>query len=94
MKKVTIKEYARMHKMSIFHVIKKIKSEELKSETITENGSEKVFIMIEEQSVEKQEKQTKKAEHKESLEEENERLKAEIVRLKNALKRCKKGILI
>jgi predicted RNase H-like nuclease (RuvC/YqgF family) len=54
MKKVTLKNYAVKHKMSLFSVVKLVKSGKLKSETTRENGKERVYILIENQETETQ----------------------------------------
>ena len=46
MKKVTIKAYAVKHKLSIFNVMKMVKSKKLKSITLDENGKEQIYILI------------------------------------------------
>ncbi len=48
MQKVTIKSYAISHKLSIFNVMKMVKSGKLKSEVIEENGKEITYIIIDE----------------------------------------------
>ncbi len=46
MKKTTIKTYAVKHKMSIFSVMKMIKSGQLKTEIIEENEKEVTYILL------------------------------------------------
>jgi len=48
MQKVTIKAYAVSHKLSIFNVMKMVKSGKLKSEVINENGKEMTYIVMDE----------------------------------------------
>jgi hypothetical protein len=48
MEKVSIKSYALKHKLSIFNVVKMIKSGKLKSETIEENGKNVTYILVDE----------------------------------------------
>lgn len=70
MEKVTIKTYAVTHKLSIFNVMKMVKSSKLKSETIKENGKEIIYIVLDDKiekevrngivSIEKQEESTLK----------------------------------
>jgi len=48
MKKVTIKAYAVKHKLSIFNVMKMVKSDKLKSEVIEEKGKEIIYILLDE----------------------------------------------
>ena len=47
-KKVTIKAYAVSHKLSIFNVMKMVKSDKLKSEVIEEKGKEIIYILLDE----------------------------------------------
>ena len=49
MKKVTAREYARRHKMSLFQVIKKIQKGELRGEQIEENGLKVQYVLLEEE---------------------------------------------
>ena len=46
MQKVTIKAYAVSHKLSIFNVMKMVKSGKLKSEVIEEKGKEVTYIIM------------------------------------------------
>jgi len=46
MKKVTIKAYAVKHKLSIFNVMKMVKSGKLKSEVLEEEGKEVTYILL------------------------------------------------
>jgi signal-transduction protein with cAMP-binding, CBS, and nucleotidyltransferase domain len=46
MEKVTIKAYAVKHKLSIFNVMKMLKSGKLKSTTVDENGKEQTYIIL------------------------------------------------
>jgi len=48
MEKVTIKAYAVKHKLSIFNVMKMLKSGKLKSEIVEENGKEVTYIVLDE----------------------------------------------
>lgn len=50
MKKVTIKAYAVSHKLSIFNVMKMVKSGELKSEVIEEEGKEVIYILLDDET--------------------------------------------
>ena len=45
-KKMTIKEYAVKHRLSIFNVVKMIKAGEIESETVTENGKDTLYILL------------------------------------------------
>ena len=46
MRKIPINKYARMHKKSIFEVVKEIQSGKLQSEEIEENGRVKRYILM------------------------------------------------
>jgi len=48
MQKVTIKAYAVKHKLSIFNVMKMVKSTKLKTEVVEENGKEVTYILLDE----------------------------------------------
>ncbi len=90
MEKLTIREYATKHKLSIFNVMKMTKSGELKTELIMINGKETTLIMIEEKVEEKVTQTIEKKHEPRSLKVENMLLKKEIVRLKEALAECQK----
>jgi len=53
MQRVTIKAYAVKHKLSIFNVMKMVKSGKLKTEIVEENGKEVTYILMDE-AVEKE----------------------------------------
>ena len=48
MDKITIKAYAVKHKLSIFNVMKMVKSSKLKSEVIEEEGKDITYILLDE----------------------------------------------
>ena len=48
MQKVTIKVYAVSHKISIFNVMKMVKSGKLKSEVVEKNGKEIIYVILDE----------------------------------------------
>jgi len=48
MKKISIKAYAVKHKLSIFNVMKMVKSGKLKSKTEEEKGKEITYILLDE----------------------------------------------
>jgi len=48
MEKMTMKAYAVKHKLSLFNVVKLVKSGKLKSETVTEEGKEKIYVIVDE----------------------------------------------
>jgi len=50
MERMTIKNYATRNKLSIFNVVKMVKSGALKSEVVEENGKEVTYILAEKDS--------------------------------------------
>ena len=91
MEKLSIKAYAKRHKLSLFNVVKMTKSGQVPTETVVENGKEVVYILLDD-DVEKEVERTVKnsiveEENKEpySLRKENERLKKEIKKLKEEI---------
>ncbi len=48
MQKLTIKAYAVKHKLSIFNVMKMVKSGKLKTEIVEENEKEMTYILLDE----------------------------------------------
>lgn len=97
MKKVTLREYAKLHKLSFFNVVKMVRNRELKSEVVKEEGNEVTYILLEEE--------TQRAIPNNNpieptntvnltLQEENRLLKEEIVRLKEALEKCNKRTVL
>ncbi len=46
MEKLTIKAYAVRHKLSIFDVVKKLKSGDLHTQIVEENGKEITYILL------------------------------------------------
>jgi len=45
MEKMTLKQYAVKHKLSLFNVVKMVKSGKLQSETVEENGKEVTYVL-------------------------------------------------
>ena len=94
MQKVTIKTYAVSHKLSIFNVMKMVKSGKLKSEIIEKKGKEVTYILLDEKiedeikegivTVEKT-SQAKLQEEMKMLTDEVKLLRAEIELLKKKL---------
>jgi len=94
MQRVTIKAYAVKHKLSIFNVMKMVKSGKLKTDVIEENGKEVTYILLDEATekeikkeiipIEKKDEAILKVELK-MLREEVEYLKEEIEKLKKRL---------
>ena len=50
MERVSVREYARRRKLSIFQVIRKINRGELKSESVEENGIKVQYVLIDDSS--------------------------------------------
>jgi uncharacterized small protein (DUF1192 family) len=91
MKRATIKEYARTHKLSIYNVIKMTREGKVKTETVEENGKEIVYILLDDEVEAELSEEIILQNPPKSLKEENAMLKAEIKRLKKELEKCKKG---
>jgi len=90
MQRVAIKAYAVKHKLSIFNVIKMVKSGKLKTDIVEENGKEVTYILIEEGSEDKV--VPIKSQKKLSLEEEVTRLRNEVELLRKELEELKKKL--
>ena len=89
MKKVTLREYAKLHKLSYFNVMKMVKSGDVKSVVEQIDGKEVEFVLVEEEQEKRvSESIIETSAQKLTLKEENTLLKKEIERLKEALKRC------
>jgi len=91
MEKVTLREYAKRHKLSYFNVMKMVKNGNVKS--VVEDDKE--YILIEEER-EKEIAEVIASENSKplSLEEENKLLKKEIILLKKALEKCNKRTVL
>jgi len=87
MEKLSIKDYAQRHKLSIFNVVKMTKSGQVQIETVVEDGKDVVYILLDDDVEEKVKKSIAQEENKEpySLRKENERLKKEIEKLKEEI---------
>lgn len=57
MKRMTLKRYATTHKMSLFNVVKMVKSGELQSETVEENGKEVTYVLADAHVLEDEKKE-------------------------------------
>ncbi len=94
MDKISIKAYAKKHKLSIFNVVKMVKSGKLPTETIIEEDKEVIYILIDE-VVEKEVSDTIFNEEKNepySLRKENVKLKKEIESLRQEIIALKKRV--
>lgn len=87
MEKLSIKAYAKKHKLSIFNVVKMTKSGEVPTQTVVENGKDIVYILVDDAVEKKVKNSIVQEENKEpySLKKENERLKKEIEKLKEEI---------
>ena len=94
MQKVTIKAYAVSHKLSIFNVMKMVKSGKLKSEVVEQEGKEVTYILLDEKIEEEIKKgivtveksaQAKLQEEMKILTKEVQLLRAEIETLKKKI---------
>ncbi len=92
MKRMSVKAYARKHKLSIYNVIKMARTGALESETVEEEGKEVLYILVDEEKEKEVEKEILPHNPPKSLKEENALLKAEIQRLKEELEACRKGM--
>ena len=95
MKKVTLREYAKLHKLSYFNVMKMVKGGDVKSVTEMLEGKEVQFVLVEEEQEKRvSESIIETSSQKLTLQEENALLKKEIERLKEALERCNKRTIL
>jgi len=95
MKKVTLREYAKLHKLSYFNVMKMAKNGDVKSVTDIVNEKEVQFVLVEdEQEKRVSESIIETSAQKLTLKEENMLLKKEIERLKEALEKCNKRTVL
>ncbi len=94
MQKITIKAYAVKHKLSIFNVMKMLKSGKLKTEIIEENGKEITYILLDEAIEKEIREQIVPMEHKEEfmLREEMKFLRKEIQLLRKDVDKLKKKL--
>jgi hypothetical protein len=96
MEKLTLRAYRQKHKISFFNVMKMVKSGELKTISVEENGKEVEYILVGEQDTGSPENQENQAQNlkKMSLEEENKMLKEEVKRLREALEKCNRRTVL
>lgn len=66
MPKMTLKQYALKHKMSMFTVVKRVKNNQVKSETVEENGKSVVYILEEDEAAVLTEKKTESQENQDT----------------------------
>ena len=95
MKKVTLREYAKLHKLSYFNVMKMAKGGDVKSVTEMVDGKEVQFVLVEEEQEKRvSESIIETSAQKLTLQEENKLLKKEVERLKEALEKCNKRTIL
>ena len=95
MKRVSLREYSKLHKLSYFNVMKMVKGGDVKSEIVKEDGKDVAYILIDEVQEKKvSEAITETSAQKLSLKDENILLKKEIERLKLELEKCNKRTVL
>ena len=95
MKKVTLRAYAKLHKLSYFNVMKMVKGGDVKSIIETVDGKEVEFVLVEEEQEKRvSENIIETSSQKLTLQEENTLLKKEIERLKAELEKCNKRTVL
>ncbi len=94
MERITIKAYAVKHKLSIFNVMKMVKSGKVKSEVFQEKGREVTYILFDEETEKEIREQIVPMEHKEEfmLREEMKFLRKEIQLLRKDVEELKKKL--
>jgi hypothetical protein len=94
MERITIKAYAVKHKLSIFNVMKMVKSGKVKSEVYNEKGREVTYILLDEKREKEIKEQIVPIEQKEDLmlHEEIKFLRKEIQLLREDVEELKKKI--
>ena len=95
MKKLTLRAYAKLHKLSYFNVMKMAKNGDVKSVIEEVDGKEVQYIVVEEEQEKRvSENIIETSAQKLTLKEENELLKKEIERLKAELEKCNKRTIL
>jgi len=95
MKQVSLREYAKMHKLSYFNVMKMVKSGDVKSITKIENEKEVQYVLVEEEQEKRVSENIIETSAKSlTLQEENTLLKKEIARLKEELEKCNRRTVL
>lgn len=93
MEKLTIKAYAKRHKLSIFNVMKMVKEGSVKSETESEEGKEVIYILEDQEQGKSVDRKITKYDHApKNLEKEVEVLKRELIALKKEVEILKTKI--
>jgi len=91
---MTIKAYAVKHKLSLFNVMKMLKSGKVKSEVLNENGREVTYILFDEETEKEIREQIVPVDQKDDLilQEELKFLRREIQLLKEDVAELKKKL--
>jgi len=94
LERITIKAYAVKHKLSIFNVMKMLKSGKVKSEVFNEKGREVTYILFDEETEKEIKEQIVPMEQKEDfmIREEIKFLRKEIQLLREDVEALKKKI--
>ncbi len=94
LERITIKAYAIKYKLSIFNVMKMVKSGKVKSEVFQEKGREVTYILFDEETEKEIREQIVPMEHKEEfmLREEMKFLRKEIQLLRKDVEELKKRL--
>jgi hypothetical protein len=99
MKKISVKEYARLNRVSIYQVIKKVQRGELQGVTLEENGVKVNYVVLDEEGESPGDRPKEKEDEtmlpaaedwkKEAdLADEIRRLREEVARLRAVVERC------
>ncbi len=95
MKKLTLREYSKLHKLSYFNVMKMARNGDVKSVIEEVDGKEVQYIVIEEEQEKRvSENIIETTSQKLTLKEENNLLKKEVERLKKELEKCNKRTIL
>lgn len=94
MEKISIKAYAKKHKLSIFNVVKMVKTGQIPTQSVEEDGKDVIYILIDDAVEEEVSNAIVKKDETEpySLRKENMRLKKEIEKLKQEIEALKKRV--
>ncbi len=95
MTKVTLRAYAKLHKLSYFNVMKMAKNGDVKSVVEMVDGKEMIYVLIDEAQEKRVSENIIESSAKSlTLSEENKLLKKEIIRLKEELEKCHKRTIL
>ena len=96
MERMTIKAYAVKHKLSIFNVMKMVKSGKVKSEVFQEKGREVTYILYDEKSEKEIQEQIVPIENKKEIQmaDELRLLKQEVALLRKEVEALQKAVSV